>query len=211
MRNDALTGARLLKATQLATTGLNRLRKMFPDLSRSVRFHKLSDFYSLAVLLQTFEARGLVLNDKRRNRLAWDVLVAVSAGVDQLASASKKLELRALSPRDELLRQYLNAVREGSDSEANRRKRHDILCGLLEPLFEKKDEQRLFSPEQRRILWNTADERVCAECGCELTWGDFHADHVKPFSLGGRSSLDNAAMLCAKHNIAKGKKFSARA
>ncbi len=207
MRADSLKGAKLRKAERGAISGLNRLRRMFPDLSRSVRFHKLSDFYSLAVLVQTFEEKGLVLDDKKRNQLAWDLLTAVSVGVDELALASKKLEIKTLSPRDELLRQYLSAVREGSDSESNRRKRHEILSGLLEPIFETKDNQRLFSPEQRRILWNTAEERVCAECGCELNWNDFQADHIKPYSLGGKSILANAALLCATHNAAKGKRF----
>ncbi len=207
MSNNGLKGAKLKKAGQIATTSLNRLRSMFPDLSRSIRFSKVSDFYSLAVLIQTFEAKGLILNDKQRNSLAWEMLTAFSVGVDSLAEASKKLELKTLSPRDELLRQYLSAVRADSDSESSRQKRHSILEGLLQPLFERKDQQRLFSPEQRRILWNTADERVCAECGCELDWDDFHADHIKPYSLGGMTVLDNAAILCATHNIAKGKKL----
>jgi hypothetical protein len=207
MRADSLKGAKLLGAVRVVVAGLNRMRKMFPDLSRAIRFHKVSDFYSLAVLIQTFEVKGVVLNDPARNSLAWDLLVAVSTGVDQLALASKKLELKTLAPREELLRQYLNAVREASDSESNRRKRHEILASLLEPLFETKDSQRLFSPEQRRILWNTADERVCGECGCDLNWNDFQADHIKPFTLGGKSSLDNAALLCATHNAAKGKKL----
>ncbi len=200
-------GARLRRAAKITISSLNRLQSMFPDLSRSVRFSKISDFYSLAVLIQTFETKELILNDKKRNGLAWELLAAFSVGVDSLALASKKLELKTLSPRDELLRQYLYAVREGSDSESNRLKRHSILEGLLQPLFEKKDQQRLFSPEQRRILWNTAEERVCAECGCKLDWSDFHADHIKPHTLGGMTVLDNAAILCATHNIAKGKKF----
>jgi hypothetical protein len=207
MRSDSLKGLKLKKAVVAATKGLNRLRMMFPDLSKSIRFSKVSDFYSLAVLIQTFEAKGLILNNKKKNGLAWELLTAFAVGVDQLALASKKLELKTLSPRDELLRQYLSAVREASDSESNRLKRHSILEGLLQPLFGKKDEQRLFSSEQRRILWNTADERVCAECGCELNWNDFHADHIKPHCLGGMTTLDNAAILCATHNLAKGKKF----
>ena len=180
---------------------------MFPDLNRSVRFRKLSDFYSLAVLVQTFEANGLVLDDKNRNTLAWELLVAFASGVDMLSQSSKRLELKTLSPREEIQKQYLGAVREGSDSESNRRTRHQILRNLLEPIFEIKDQQRLFSAEQRRILWNTADERVCTECGCKLDWNNFHADHIQPYSSGGQTKLDNAAILCAKHNVAKGKKF----
>lgn len=202
-------GARLRRAVKITIKSLNTLRSMFPDLSRSVRFSKISDFYSLAVLIQTFETKGLILNDKKRNGLAWELLSAFSTGVDNLKDASKKhgVEIKAMSPRDELLRQYHSAVRADSDSESSRQKRHRILEGLLQPLFERKDQQRLFSPEQRRILWNTAEERVCAECGCALDWGDFHADHIKPHTLGGMTVLDNAAILCAAHNIAKGKKF----
>ena len=208
MRSDSLKGAKLKKAVAHTVSSLNRLKAMFPSLSRSSRFSKLSDFYSLAVLIQTLEERDIVLTDKKRNALAWEILTAFSAGVDELAVASRKLELKTLSPRDELLRQYLSAVREGSDSEANRRKRHNILEGLLLPLFETKDQNRVFSPEQRRILWNTVEDRVCGVCGCTLSWDDFHADHIKPYSSGGQTILSNAALLCAKHNLEKGKKYA---
>ena len=72
MHKDGLKGVRLRKAEKATTAGLNRLRRMFPDLSRAVRFHKISDFYSLAVAIQDLERRGFVLDNKKRNRLAWD-------------------------------------------------------------------------------------------------------------------------------------------
>ena len=209
MRNDGLKGAQLRKAEQATTAGLNRLRRMFPELSRAVRFHKISDFYTLAVAIQDLERRQFVLDDKKRNRLAWDLLVTLSVGVDELAIKSRKLDFKSLSPREELFRQYLQAVREGSDTEANRRKRHEIICGLLEPILERKDARRGFSAEQRRVLWNTADDRICQECGLPLTWADFQADHIKPFVSGGKTDLENAAILCAAHNKKKGKKARA--
>ena len=210
MHKDGLKGAQLSKAEKATTTGLNRLRSMFPGLSRAVRFHKISDFYSLAVAIQDLERNGFVLNNKKRNRLAWDILVAFSTGVDELAMRSRKLDFKSLSPREELFRQYLQAVREGSDTEANRRKRHDILCGLMKPIFERKDAKRMFSPEQRRVLWNSSHEPVCEECGRLLTWADFQADHIKPFAAGGKTTLKNAAILCAEHNRRKGKKLHRR-
>jgi len=69
MRSDSLKGLKLKKAVVIAAKSLNRLRTMFPDLSKSIRFSKVSDFYSLPVLIQTFEAKGLILNDKKRNNL----------------------------------------------------------------------------------------------------------------------------------------------
>jgi hypothetical protein len=44
MRNDGLKGIQLRNSEQATTAGLNRLRRMFPGLSRSIRFHKISDF-----------------------------------------------------------------------------------------------------------------------------------------------------------------------
>ena len=206
MHKDGLKSVQLQRAEKATTAGLNRLRRMFPELSRAVRFHKISDFYSLAFAIQDLERRGFVLDNRKRNRLAWDVLVAFPVGVDDLATRSRKLDFKSLSPREDLFRQYLQAVREGSDTEANRRKRHEILLGLIEPIFERKDAKRAFSPEQRRVLWNSPDERVCKECGCQLTWADFQADHIKPFAVGGKTDLENAAILCAAHNKRKGKK-----
>ncbi|MBK6407914.1 MAG: HNH endonuclease [Holophagales bacterium] len=47
-------------------------------------------------------------------------------------------------------------------------------------------------------------------CGRRLGWDDFTADHVRPFSRGGRTVLSNAALLCRKHNSAKGNRRSER-
>ena len=204
---NGLKGIKLKKTSKHTVSSLNRLKSMFPELSPSVRFYKASDFYSLAVLIQSFEARGFVLTDAKSNLLAWDILTKFSGRVDILARQSKNLEHKQLSASDELVRQYLFAVRADSDSESSRETRHNILKGLLESLYDKKDSKRLFSEEQRRILWNTADQRVCAQCGCNLGWKDFHADHIKPHIAGGKTTLDNAAILCAAHNKAKGKKL----
>lgn len=204
---DGLKGVKLQKASRHAVSSLNRLKSMFPDLSPSMRFHKASDFYSLAVLIQSFEARGLVITDSKSNRLAWKILTSFSSSVDFLAEKFKNLEHKSLSASDELARKYLFAVRADSDSESSRETRHNILKGLLESLYEQRDSKRLFSDEQRRILFNTADQPVCAQCGCNLGWKDFHADHIKPHIAGGKTTLDNAAILCAAHNIAKGKKL----
>jgi 5-methylcytosine-specific restriction endonuclease McrA len=77
--------------------------------------------------------------------------------------------------------------------------------------IELKDSKRLFTQEQRRILWNTTSNRKCQVCGEQLSWRDFTIDHIDPFSKGGRTRLDNAALLCRKHNAAKGAKRKQKA
>ena len=111
---------------------------------------------------------------------------------------------RSAKPDQELYRDYLLTVSQMTDDVAQRRKREQILRGILGSLFAVKDSQRGFTSEQRRIIWNTSANRVCVKCGCKLTWEDFTLDHIKAHSKGGRSQLENAALMCLKHNAAKG-------
>jgi 5-methylcytosine-specific restriction endonuclease McrA len=86
-----------------------------------------------------------------------------------------------------------------------RRRREEILSGVLRSLFARKDSQRGFTAEQRRIMWNGSANRSCAHRGCgkRLTWDDFTIDHIKPHSKGGQSQLENAALMCRAHNSSK--------
>jgi len=208
MDSDSIRGRDLDKAASLAVTGLNRLRNMFPKLYQT-RFHQLSDFYSLAILIQKFERQRLILNDRKRNRLAWDLLVAFSTGVDKVRLRQK--EIKATEPGEELYREYLLTVLQGTDEISQRKKRVDVLCGLLEPLFLRKDRTRAFSKEQRRILWNSTEAPRCAEGNHILTWDDFTVDHVDPWSKGGHTSLENADLMCRRHNSRKGNRSQKKA
>ncbi|MEK6371106.1 MAG: HNH endonuclease signature motif containing protein [Acidobacteriota bacterium] len=66
------------------------------------------------------------------------------------------------------------------------------------------DGKRLFTPEQRRILWKTAESRSCRPCRRARGLDDFTADHIKPYSKGGRTELLNAAIFFQSCNAAKG-------
>jgi len=198
MKADSIKGRDLERAATLTVSGLNSLRRIFPKLGRHVRFTKLSDFYSLAVLIQKFQQRNLVLTNRRRNILAWDLLVALSTGVDQVKLSVKSA--RGIKAGQELYRDYYLTILEGVDEENHRRRREAILRSLLENLFLKKDPTRLFSPEQRRILWNTTVTRKCQNCHATLTWQNLSIDHVDPWSKGGETDLRNAALLCRKCN-----------
>ncbi len=201
MRSNELTARQVKKARDLVVRAINLTFAMLPEL-RSTRFRQMSDFYSLVVLVGKLDAEGYMLKDKRRRRLAAGLLTAFSAGVDQVRLAMKKV--RGVKPDQTLYRDYLLTVLEGTDEVTHRQQREDILRGLLENLFKHRDKDRLFSPEQRRVLWNITAERKCAECGVKLTWDDFTIDHIRPHAKGGRTRLANAALMCRKHNSAKG-------
>jgi hypothetical protein len=189
------------RALAKTVTALNRVKRLLPDIA-STRFNKLSDFYTLTVLMAKFENEKLALSDRKRNHLAHDLLIMFSNGVDSVSQLHKKL--KSISPNQELYRQYLLTALEGTDDLTHRRTREQILRGAIQSLFEQKDTRRCFSLEQRRILWNTSSARKCNECGKQLTWQDFTIDHIDPYSKGGKTKLDNAALMCRKHNSSKG-------
>ena len=207
MDAGSFSPAQAKAAAELTARALTRVKRALPGIPQT-RFHQVSDFYSLVVLLGKLEGEGLILTDIRRNRLALDLLRAFSTGVDQLRLRQK--QAKGPLPGQESYREYLLTVLQATDEISQRRKREEILRGLLQTLFEKKDGERLFSTEQRRILWNTSMVRKCAHCGRPVTWSDFSADHINPFSKGGRTRLDNAALMHLRCNASKGSRRAHR-
>jgi hypothetical protein len=203
MQTKSFDGRELKKASSLATITLNRVHRMFPSL-KTTRLRQVTDFYTLAVLIGKFEQEGLVLTDRRRNRLAWDLLKVFTTKVDEVRELQRKA--KGARPDQELYREYLITVSQMTDDVSQRRKREQILRNILRSLFSKKDSQRGFTGEQRRIIWNTAANRICVHpsCSTKITWDDFTIDHINPYSKGGRSQLDNAALMCRTHNSSKG-------
>ena len=47
---------------------------------------------------------------------------------------------------------------------------------------------------------------ICEDCGVKLN-GKFHADHIFPYSRGGKTILKNAQALCEKCNLKKGSRI----
>ena len=203
MKARSLDGRQIRKLARLVTTTLKRVRRMFPQL-RATRLRRVTDFYTLAVLIAKYEQERLILTDRRRNRLAWEILRTFATNVDEVRELQRRL--KGTRPGQELYRDYLLTVSQMTDDVSQRRKREQILDGLLRSIFSSKDSQRGFSAEQRRILWNTAANRTCQYSGCKriLSWDDFTIDHVNPHSKGGRTQLNNAALMCREHNSAKG-------
>jgi len=204
MATGDFTAAQTRKASGKTQIALKKLRKMFPKL-HTTRFRQLTDYYSLAVLIAKFLDEGLILDERRRNRLAEDLLVAFGTNVDKVRESQRRAI--GIKPDQEVYRDYLLTVSQMSDDVNQRRKRETILRGIVGSLFARKDAQRGFTSEQRRIMWNTATNRRCPgkHCGGKLlTWDDFTLDHIDPHSKGGRSRLKNAALMCRSCNAAKG-------
>ena len=202
-----LTPAQVLKIKSETIKAMNRINKMFPNL-KETRLRKLSDFYVLTFLIAMYEKEGLILTDSKRNKIAWELLRKFAMGVDRISAQVKKVE--RINEKDNIYRDYLLTVISATDDISQRRKRKTILDSVLRNLFASKDKQRNFSPEQRRLIWNSSQERKCIECGEKLTWNNFTIDHIAPHSKGGKTEIDNADLMCRKHNSAKGNRTKKR-
>lgn len=199
--NDGVNGNTLHRLSREFSATLGRVRKMFPEL-KHVRFRNSAEFYSLHLFVWEMEQAHLILTDKRRNRMAFELLRNLSNGVDAL-----RVQLRQAitgKPVQRVYQEYLLTVQGDTDSAANRERRRQILRNTLWSIFEQKDEKRGFTEEQRRLLWNSTEKHICPSCRAALRWDDFTVDHVKAWARGGRSSLKNAQLMCRECNSRKG-------
>lgn len=58
--------------------------------------------------------------------------------------------------------------------------------------------------ERLKVQVLMRDGNKCRLCGITLTGDNIHFDHIKPWSKGGETVLENLQILCIKHNLAKG-------
>jgi 5-methylcytosine-specific restriction endonuclease McrA len=144
--------------------------------------------------------------------IRWKTVVAlhqsIDTGVDKVREGRRRG--RAEERPQGVYVDYLASIQEGTDKLQNRKRRAEILRDLLAPVFSRKDDQRRFSPEIRRILWNTAKRKRCSVCNQALDASSFHIDHIKAHSRGGRTVLRNAALICPACNIRKGARRHSR-
>jgi len=133
---------------------------------------------------------------------AHKLLVWLSDGITLVRDQVKKAQ--GAKPEQRIFADYLLTVQGDTDSLANRKRRADILRQIMGGLFERKDNKRGFTREQRRLIWHTDEKRECKKCGVPLSWSNFTIDHIKPYSLGGKTVLSNAALMCRRCNSRKG-------
>lgn len=136
---------------------------------------------------QLFRAFTIGFDQRRRDRREDDSDI-------QVFTAHRQQSGREIKIRDRVIRQlfFEFAAAEGVE----------ILT---------KDERRRFSESDRIAIYRAVDG-VCQECSklglsddeARVPWSEYEADHVVPHSKGGPTVIDNAQVLCRRHNRAKG-------
>lgn len=105
------------------------------------------------------------------------------------------------------LYKYIEAFKAGGVRK-NIEKRNEVYTNkLFREIFnlETKDNKRLFDKNQKIVIWRR-DNGECKKCGCKVEFKDMHADHIKPHSKGGKTTIENGQTLCVNCNLKKGSK-----
>lgn len=199
--NEAAPPRELKKAIDDFSATLRAVRQVCPSL-KSTRFKNSAEFYTLFLVIWQMLQQKLIFNNRRLNSVAADLLQQFSDGVDAVREQQRKA--RGPTPEQQVYVDYLMLTQQSTDNLAQRRRRAEMIEQLLSGLFEAKDERRIFSPEQRRLLWNSDEKKCCSLCGVRLDWNNFQVDHIAPHSRGGKTDLANAALACSSCNTSKG-------
>lgn len=209
MTPGAVDGRRISNAVKRVAYAIKYIYQMLPDIA-STRLKKASDFYTLVTVFDKLAQDGAALQNVKCRQMAGALLVEFANLADKTYRKASKLDPSFTEGLDPRALAYVQSVREGGDSAAHRRDRQKLILELLKDVYVEKDTHRTFNDIQRRIIWNSTKNHKCCnpKCGCQLHWPDFEVDHVTPHSKGGRTDLENAALICKSCNASKGNRDS---
>ncbi len=167
-------------------------------------------FTDLYLLISSLMSENWVLTDREADfRLFFQefegkrLAAATAEDRERLAASSNWM--------DNALSRYISAFTLDGQKEHSIERRHDVFLKLflnkVDDLVQK-DHQRLFTEDQRILLWRRAGMR-CQNPECDNPDlpefnENVHGDHVDPHAGGGPTNLANGQCLCAPCNLAKG-------
>lgn len=89
------------------------------------------------------------------------------------------------------------------NSQTRRTERRTVLVAVLNEVAGARSADA-FSQITRAIIWARSADKLCARCGTRVEYGDFHAGHITPKSLGGMAVFTNGQVEHAACNVLAG-------
>jgi uncharacterized protein DUF262/HNH endonuclease len=176
---------------------LEYLLQSFPDKTPELSRYSVISLYSLV----SHCLEKYVMNDRQHQLRDWFIAFeAARAEQDELSEDARDSELLS----------YKERTSHSTDSEDSLEWRQDF---LLRKFFEAvpdirlKDDQRLFSREQRLAIFrrDSGHCQVKLKCaGVKCEWDAWEADHRVAWSKGGKTIVSNGQVACLACNSAKG-------
>jgi hypothetical protein len=195
------------------------MRNIFNDqMFVNTRFRNKSDFYTLFVVLNNLIEKKYVISNTKDNKILGNTLLEFSKAAQEISSELKTYNIdKSWKGHNKELLQYVIATRQSTDAIRNRQFRNDYIHSLLKGFIQKrKDDRRIFDENIKGVLWTRLLQRYkvpkCpnpsgnGECLKVLSYQDAQIDHIRPWSKGGKTKLNNAQLICSSCNKRKAAK-----
>lgn len=171
---------------------LNYLLRMFPEKTPELKRYNVVSLYALVKdLIESY-----AIKDREQELAKW----FIDFETMRMLEAEKPED-----QQDARLAIYQSKTKDSTDAMDSLRYRHEFLKeNLLSaiPDLEPKDSQRNFDEAQRQVIFRR-DKGICQECGVKCEWNAWQADHIVPWSRGGKTIVSNGQVLCPSCNASK--------
>lgn len=171
---------------------LDYLNSMFPSKAPELkRYSVISLFILLMDLMPNYDIRN-----REQDLAQWFI---------EFENMRAQDELKEPEQQDPKLVIYHERVSNSSDTMDSLTYRHNFLKeNLLATVrnFPQKDPKRNFDDAQRQVIFRR-DKGICQACGRICEWNDWEADHIIPWSKGGKTKVENGQVLCPSCNSKK--------
>lgn len=179
---------------------LDYLKRAFPDHTRELERYNVVTLYSLiSSLIDNYVHQGT-----EKKLASWFIAFETERRADMEKDEDN---------RDVQLVEYQRLTSYSTDAAESLAKRLEHMQRrffLAAPDIELIDPTRIFSEAQRLAIYRRDSARCQLRIKCggteKLKWDQWHADHIKPHSLGGKTVVENGQVTCADCNSVKSNK-----